>query len=112
MTLLTRLYQMALSAIHLHQWHVAAAGSDQLGEIGILRVAARLAPDMHPVSGGARDRAGRRQFVGVRPALRHQRPKTSVGLRTRWDGAFASPITILLAPGRLAFPNGMARAAV
>jgi hypothetical protein len=50
--------------------HVATAGVDQCGEIGVLRVAARLAPDMHPVS-GAGDRAGHREVV------RHQRRSLS-----------------------------------
>jgi hypothetical protein len=40
---------------------IAATGSDQCGEVGIFRVAARLAPDMHRQD--VRDRARRRQLV-------------------------------------------------
>lgn len=47
------------------QRDVTAAGGDQGGESGVLRVAARLAPHVHPVS-GAGDRAGYPQIV-IRP---------------------------------------------
>jgi hypothetical protein len=38
---------VAAAPFHLHQRHVAAASDNQRGEIGVLRVAARLAPRMH-----------------------------------------------------------------
>ena len=41
---------VAAAPLQLHQRHIAAAGVDQRGEVGILRVAARLAPDVHPVA--------------------------------------------------------------
>jgi hypothetical protein len=57
-----QLQQLPHRRFQRHQRHVAVVCGEQCGEVGVLRVAARLAPDVHPVA-RARDRARRRQVV-------------------------------------------------
>jgi hypothetical protein len=106
------------SPAQLNQRHVAAAIGDQRLQIRVPVAQAAPARQQDRDIARLERRAWRRQLVRVCPAIRHQRPSTSSGLRTRRrvgaagrSGAFTSPTTTVVAAGRRGFSSGTALAA-